>query len=353
MTTRSSNAESGSVISEREKSVVSYQNKSILVTGGRGHIGSSLIQALSAIPCTIVSLSRERSRIDLPVSGVAHLIEVEGDIREQAVWQRVLRDANVVFHFAGQTSAYVANDDPMADLKVNGIPVLQLLEICRRQRLSPKVLFAGTVTEVGVPARLPVDEATAEYPITIYDIHKLLAEKYLRFYAAGGIVPAVTLRLSNVYGPGPRTTTADRGVLNRMIRRALEGKSLDVYGEGNLVRDYIFIEDVVRAFLTAGANMDAVSGNYYVIGTGIGHRIIDAVNLVADRAALKTGRRPQVQHVPPPSGLSPIEDRNFIADTTRFRSITGWVPQVSLVEGIDRTLDYYLDHMAVGWRRSL
>lgn len=351
MTMGLSDRESRSIIPERERWLGCYKNKSIVVTGGRGFLGTSLIRALSAVPCTITSLSRGGPGTVLPPDAVVNLREVSGDIRDAAVWRQVVRDAEFVFHLAAQTSAYAADRDPMADLHVNGLSVLQLLETCRQQRLSPRVVFAGTVTQVGVPSKLPVDEAVVDRPVTVYDIHKLLGEKYLQFYAISGIVPAVILRLSNVYGPGPRTA-GDRGVLNLMIRRALEGGPLFVYGDGNMLRDYIFVEDVVGAFLAAGANMDVVNGNYYVIGTGVGHRIVDAANLVAQRTALSTGKQPIVRHVPPPNDFLPIEARNFIADTTRFRSATGWKPHVTLVEGIDRTLDYYLNQMAVGKGQS-
>jgi nucleoside-diphosphate-sugar epimerase len=127
-----------------------------------------------------------------------------------------------------------------------------------------------------------------------------------------------------------------------MIDRALRGEALTVYGEGAFVRDYIFVDDVVRAFLLAGARADLLSGNHYLIGSGTGTRFVGAVNLVADRVALRKGHRPSVAHVAPPEAQLAIEERDFVANTGRFRKATGWTPMVSLAEGIDRTVDYFL-----------
>ena len=325
-----------------------YEGKTLIVTGGSGQIGSSLIRALSGLPCRIISVSRSKAGGERPATSLAHLTEIRGDIRDRAIWPKLLQGADFVFHFAAQTSAYRANADPSADFEVNALPVLRLLEYCHAQNRTPAVLFAGTVTEIGLPARLPVDESFAERPITIYDIHKLLAEKYLLMAALSGVMQATVLRLANVYGPGPLARGTGRGVLNLMIQRAVHGESLTVYGDGTLLRDYVFVDDVVRAFLLAGARMDAVNGKFFVIGSGRKQPIGDAVKLIAERTARKTGRQATVQHLPPPEGLLPIEQRNFVADTTRFRHATGWKPEVSLEEGIDRTIDHYRDRVQVG-----
>jgi len=176
----------------------------------------------------------------------------------------------------------------------------------------------------------------------VYDIHKLVAEKYIQYYANHLGIPGVTLRLSNVYGPGSTVGSTDRGVLNRMIVNALSGKPLTVYGDGARVRDYIFVDDVVSAFLEAGSHAAAISGNYYVVGSGQGFRIVDAINLVATRVEHALGHRPVVQHVPSPESQALIENRDFVADTGNFRSATGWAHQVSLAEGIDSTIQYLL-----------
>lgn len=320
----------------------SYAGKRILVTGGAGYLATNLIGLLMDADCEVVRLGRSKTEFIPPSDHRARLEDLVGDVRERAVWERALAKVDIVFHFAAQTSVYVANEDPQADLNNNVLPMLHLLEVCRHQRRQPIVLFAGTVTEAGIPTCLPVDETHDDHPITVYDLHKLMAENYLKYYTGQAVVRGAVLRLANVYGPGPRSSAADRGVLNLMIRRALAGETLTVYGKGEHLRDYVYVEDVANAFIKAAANIDQALGRHFVIGSGSGHTITEALNLVSERAAAKNGKRALVTHIDPPTPQSPIEARSFIADSTQFTQITGWRPRWSLVEGIDRTIEAFL-----------
>jgi len=315
-----------------------YAGKSILVTGGGGYLASGILRRLADIDCRIVRFGRAADKMPI-VAGRARIENVTGDVRDREIWTSLLEGIDIVFHLAAQTSVYVAQQDPAADLQANVSPLLNLLETCRLKRRQPIVIFAGTVTEVGLPATIPVDESQPDRPITIYDLHKLMAEKYLAHYANEGQVRGATLRLANVYGPGPRSSSADRGVLNMMVRRALAGETVTVYGDGQQVRDYIYVDDVAAAFLSCAAEIDQTNGRYFVIGSGEGHTILEAMTTVCDRVALKTGARAPLVHVEPPQPQSPIESRNFVADCSLFTGLTGWRPRVNLIEGIDRTIE--------------
>ena len=302
---------------------------SLFITGGSGYLASNLVLALSAIGCSIDLLSRS------------------DDLWSQKTWERAVEGVDAVFHFAAQTSVPVAERDPEADYHSNVLPMLLLLEACRRMGRRPVVLFAGTVTQAGLTRSIPVNEANPDHPITIYDLHKLFAEAYLKRYVEAGVVNGACLRLANVFGPGPKSSSADRGVLNMMVRKALAGETLTIYGSGERIRDYVFVDDVVSAFLHAAARMDRVNGRHFVIGSGQGRSIAEAVEAVAERASLRIGRRPPVVHREPPSPPSPIEDRDFIADTTAFRRATGWLPQVGFLDGLDRTLEHAAQGSAI------
>ena len=319
-----------------------------MVTGATGYLGHNLVHLLKEAECRILRVGRPGSTFPA-VSGCAQIIDVTGDIRDPGIWNDLVEPAGVVFHFAAQTSVYVAGEKPSEDLNINVLPTLHLLETCMRKGVSPTVLFAGTATQCGIADRLPVDETQPDNPITIYDIHKLASERYLNYFSDQGTVKASTLRLGNVYGPGPESGSADRGVLNRMVRRALQGEPLTVYGKGDRVRDYVYVEDVVRAFVAAAEGIDRVKGKHFVIGSGRGCTIAQALHLVAERVSLKTGKgRVAVEHVQPPPRQSAIEDRNFIADSRRFTQHTGWTPRISLEEGIDRTIDHVLGKGGAG-----
>jgi len=314
-----------------------FQGKKILITGGAGYLAASIVYLLKDIECNII-------RFDLKspakqTNCKATIEDITGDIKDPNIWEHLLKGTDIVFHFAAQTSVYIANDNPIKDISINVAPMINMLETCRNKQYKPTILFSGTVTEAGVPSSLPVNEKHPDNPITVYDIHKLMAEKYLRYYASIGIVRGVVLRLANVYGPGPTSSAADRGVLNIMIKKALKGEDITIYGKGEFIRDYIFVKDVAEAFLKAAISIDKTNRNYYVVGSGKGYTIAKAFNIVAERAALKTGKKVNVISTPPPPSLSPIESRNFISDSSAFRTSTGWEPRYTFEEGIDATIE--------------
>ena len=327
---------------DKDSSYISYyKDKNILITGGSGYLGSHIINALSHISCSIIVLDIKDNTLKPAKKHIADISLKHGDIKSKEIWLESLKGIDIVFHFAAQTSSFIANENPVNDLEINLLPVVNLIETCHRNKLRPDIIFAGTVTEAGLTDILPVSEAFKDQPITVYDINKLAAEKYLQYYGNHMAGKSVVLRLANVYGPGPISSSADRGILNRMVCKALKGEVLTIYGNGAFVRDYIYIDDVIKAFLRAGANMNKVKGKYYILGSGAGHSIKDMVDIVKGETSHRTGREIQVDYILLPDNISPIEFRNFIADSSAFTRATGWEAEISLREGINRTIDFF------------
>jgi UDP-glucose 4-epimerase len=203
----------------------------------------------------------------------------------------------------------------------------------------PAVVFASTATVYGLTERLPVDEDAECRPITVYDQHKLRAEELLQRASNEGRVAAASLRMANVYGPSPgRSVASDRGVLNAMAARALRGDGLEIFGDGQYVRDYVYLDDVVGAFLSVGAYPE-LRGQSFNVGSGTGTTLRDACTLVAERAARVGGRRSLLRFAPWPADADPIDRRNFTANIDRLTAACGWRPRMALRDGIDALIE--------------
>jgi nucleoside-diphosphate-sugar epimerase len=325
-----------------------FKNKKILLTGGNGYLAYNLIS-------TLKNIELEITRFDLKIDNWSDfdgnlkikIRNIEGDIRDRRLLESVLQDYDIIFHFAAQTSIYVADSNPTNDLNINVLPLVNILDICEKKLLKPVIIFAGTATEVGLAKSLVVDEKVPDYPVTIYDLNKSVAENYLGYYCRKGFVKGATLRLANVYGPGPKNSSKDRGIVNFMIKRAIENLPLTLYGNGEYTRDYIYIQDVINAFLSAAKNIDNINGQFFYIGTGRGHTIVELFRLIVERTYLKIGSRSEIQFIDPPDNLSAIETRSFIANNSRFLDNTDWKPMTDLKHGIDSTITFFVNNKLI------
>ena len=196
------------------------------------------------------------------------------------------------------------------------------------------MVFASTATVYGLTSQCPVAEGVEPKPITVYDLHRLCAEQQLALATLQGVLDSVSLRLANVYGPSTSVSSADdRGILNRVTAMALQGKDLMVYGDGNYLRDYVYITDIVNAFLFAGVGPQ-LGGESFNVASGIGTTIKQAFELAATQAGTRTGQPIKVNCVAWPTGVVSIDQREFTADIEKYTTATGWRPTVNLKMGI-------------------
>jgi len=320
-----------------------FKGKRILITGGNGYIAYNIIKLLKDTELKI-------TRFDFRVDDWSEITDgcrikfsnIKDDIRNQDVLESILPDYDIIFHLAAQTSTYIADSDPVNDININLIPLVRILDICEKKSLNPTIIFSGTATEVGMNDELNVNENFQDRPATIYDLNKLLSETYLNYYCRKGIVKGVTLRLANVYGPGPVSSSKDRGIVNSMIRKALDKTPLTIYGTGEYIRDYIYVDDVARAFCAAAQNIEKINGLYFYIGSGKGNSISGMFQTIKDKVYERTGYSPEIRHVDFPDNQSIIEKRNFIAIIDNFVQNTSWHPEINLRDGIGLTIDYFL-----------
>jgi nucleoside-diphosphate-sugar epimerase len=311
-----------------------------LVTGGAGYLAHALTLELVASGARVRRMFRAGRRT--PPLETPNVENTLGDVSVREDLERATAGVDVVFHLAGQTSIYTAEKDPPRDFDANVRPLIALTEICLNRSTVPQIVFAGTATVTGLTTSVPVEPGRADAPVTVYDLHKLMAEQYLEYSARVRGLPGTTLRLCNVYGPGPPSSSSDRGILNQMIRKAMNGEALTVYGDGHQIRDYVYVGDVARSFVAAACARGETASCHFVIGTGRGHSIREAVSRVAAIVGNRLQKSVPFTTVEPPSTLASIEHRSFVAEPEPFERATGFRPTVTLDDGIERTLDHLL-----------
>jgi nucleoside-diphosphate-sugar epimerase len=305
----------------------------IVITGAGGYIGSALANRLASEGHSVRLVSRAKR---IALTGAHNVETILADLCDVRSWSSLLEGADAVAHLSWRTDLRAAEADPINDANLNVEPVHALVRAAQCLKNSPVVAFASTVTISGVNPRSPVDEQIADDPCSVYDSHKLVCEHLLRDATVGGALRACTLRLSNVYGfgSGAPSTNPNRGILNSVMRQAARREAVSIYGRGEYLRDFVFIDDIVDAFYRALTNEQVCDGSHYVIATGQGHTLLQAFQIVAQEAERLTGRVVEIHHVPEPADLHPIERRNFVGDSSRFQRRSGWYPQTDLRSGI-------------------
>ena len=314
-----------------------------LIAGGLGFIGSNLARRLVDLGAEVTvvdSLRPEQGGLRYNIQGLEHRLKLEvGDLRDEALLERVLPGQDAVFNLAGQTSHMDSMTDPATDLELNCRAQLGLLEGLRRLAPQTRVVFASTRQIYGTPDYLPVDEAHPLRPVDVNGIHKLAGESYHLLYGRVYGLQAAALRLTNTYGPRMRIKDARQTFLGLWIRAALEGQPFEVWG-GEQLRDYTYVDDTVDALLAAVANPAVAGGAFNLSGQSPPISLLGTAELLARM----TGSRFEVKTFPPERRRIDIGD--YYADDIAFRRLSGWTPKVGLEEGLERTLAYFREHLS-------
>jgi len=319
-----------------------YRGRRVLITGGLGFIGSNLARQLVDLGADVLlvdSLIPEYGGNLFNIAGIEPRVRVNiADVRQGTTMNYLVHDREVIFNLAGQVSHIDSMRDPHTDLEINCRSQLTILEACRQRNPATKVVFAGTRQIYGRPDRLPVDETHLVRPTDINGINKAAGEYYHMVYNNVFGVRACSLRLTNVYGPRQLIRHNRQGFIGWFIRLALEGRQIEIYGDGSQVRDFVYVDDVADAFLRAGA-ADVTNGEAFNVGGAepIAHR--DLVALLLEEAGRGSSR-----FVPWPDDKRRIDIGSFYSDSSKYMRTTGWTPAVSLREGLRRTLAYYRQH---------
>ena len=320
-----------------------YRGRRVLVTGGLGFIGSNLARQLVELGADVLlvdSLLPDYGGNRFNIAPFEQQIRVDTtDLRNREAMNTLVQHQDVIFNLAGQVSHIDSMRDPHADLEINCLSHLTLLEACRHHNPSVKVVYAGTRQIYGKPDRLPVDESHLVRPTDINGINKAAGEQYHLVYNNVFGVRACSLRLTNVYGPRQLIRHNRQGFIGWFIRLAIEDREIQVFGDGSQLRDFVYVDDAADAFLRAGAS-GACDGEVFNVGglEPISHR--DLVALLIEVAG--TG---SVRYVDWPPEKKRIDIGSFYSDSTRFRNAVGWTSRVDLRDGLRRTVAFYRQHL--------
>jgi CDP-paratose 2-epimerase len=334
------------------------KSKPILITGGAGFVGSNLAHRL------LSNGHRVRLLDNLSRTGVERnlrwLIETHGDlvdievpdVRNLSIIKQAVKDASQVFHFAAQVAVTSSLIDPIEDFEINARGTLNVLEAIRGRENPPPLVFTSTNKVYGNLTDLkfnkqgnryaPLDGVICERGInedrpldfhSPYGCSKGAADQYVTDYARTYRIPAVVFRMSCIYGPH-QYGNEDQGWVAHFVIRSISGAPITIYGDGMQVRDILFIDDLVDAFLLAQQHMKKLAGNAFNIGGGPTNSIslLELLDLLAELHGGDISVRFEDWRA--------ADQRYYVADTSKFSGLTGWQPRVSVREGVRRLYEW-------------
>ena len=317
----------------------SLREKTIILTGASGYVGTAVLSALQQVSCRVFALARQTPHPrDL---GPQPVTWYQCDFMDDAAWREPLLRAqpDIVIHLAAHEHRHGSQHAPRADLALNAASVLHLLETCIELQCNPRIVFASSANLVGLTDRVPVDETFVDRPLTLFGIHKLTGERYLQHYARQHGIQSVPLRFTNIYGQmdSQEIETVNRVLLNRMMHLAMTSGVVTLFGNRRCKRDFVHVSDVVRAVCVAAVHPSLVDGTPYIIGSEEEFSLEKVFHIIKEdlRSLFDLDMEIRLNDQVP---LAPVEWREFVADCGRMRRATGWKPEVRLEEGVRQTL---------------
>jgi UDP-glucose 4-epimerase len=335
-------------MSPKTEGLAEYDGSRALVTGGLGFIGSHLAERLIELGAdvTIVdSLIPEYGGNEFNVREIADRVHVNySDIRDPWSIRHLVRDQDFIFNLAGQVSHVDSMEDPGTDLDINCRSQLSLLEALREINPEAKIVFAASRQQYGRPQFVPVTEEHPLAPVDVNGINMIAGESYHLLYNQVYGIRAVSLRLTNTYGPHLLMKHGRQGFITVFMRLAIEGKPIKVFGDGSQLRDFTYVDDAVAAFLSALVTEETY-GSAFNVGGLEPVPLLEVARLCQEIA----GEGGEVETAPWPPGREKIDIGSIYVDHSKLTAATGWEPSVPLRDGLERTIAFYKEHGEHYW----
>jgi UDP-glucose 4-epimerase len=324
-----------------------YKGKNILITGGLGFIGSNLALQLVELGSRVSVL--DNMAVDyggnfFNIQLIKEQLEIiRADVRDFEKVQQAIAGKDIVFHLAGQVCHVMSLENPFPDIDINIKGTAILLEACRRDNPQIKIVFTGTRGQYGPSTKLPVSETAPTHPRGIYEISNLTAENLVQSYNDIHKIKGVMLRLTNIYGYRSQMRHSRYGVVNWFLRLAIDNKTIPIFGDGTIKRDFLFIDDCVEAILKCGLEEKAVGE---VIN--VGHD--QPQNFLQVAEALKQlDSSVKWEFTPFSPERKAQEPGDYFSDISKIKTICQWSPRTSLLNGLQETWKYYKSHRKHYW----
>lgn len=299
------------------------------VFGGGGFIGSAIVDRLLAEGHAVRVFERPRVAPYRDFRPDEALEWETGDLLSAHDVAKAIEGADQVIHLVSTTLPKSSNDDPAYDVSTNIIATLSLLDAMVAQGIKRIIYISSGGTVYGTPLYVPIDEKHPTEPEVSYGIVKLTIEKYLQLYQRLRGIRAIVLRVANPYGERQRVETA-QGAVGVFLHRVLSGQAIDIWGDGTVMRDFIYVGDVADAFVRATTYQgDATVFN---IGSGVGTSLNELVRAIGE----VTGVAAACNYLPGRAIDVPVS----VLDCSLARRELGWAPRVSLPEGLSRTVGW-------------
>ncbi|MBN1626078.1 MAG: NAD-dependent epimerase/dehydratase family protein, partial [Deltaproteobacteria bacterium] len=260
------------------------------------------------------------------------------DVRDEFSMARLIQDRDYLFNLAGQTSHMDSMHNPYVDLDINCRAQLFILEACRKHNPRIKVIYASTRQIYGKPKSLPVNEEHILRPTDVNGINKMAGELFHILYNDVYNIKSCALRLTNTYGPRMRIKDARQTFLGIWIKCLIENKPIDVWGDGEQVRDFNYVEDVITAMLSS-ALREETNGQVYNLGSPEHINLKDLAMMM-----IRIHGRGNFQFIPFPKDHKSIDIGDYYSNYDKINRAINWSPTTSLEEGLSKTIEYYNQH---------
>jgi UDP-glucose 4-epimerase len=324
-----------------------YRSQKVLITGGLGFIGSSLAVRLVQLGGSVTILDSLHPTCGgnfFNIDPVKKDVEfLQGDSCNLELVRKLVRGKAYVFNLAGHVSHIESMREPFEDLQMNAVAPLTVLEACRLENRDARIVYSGTRQSYGRPDSVPLVETQLLKPVDVNGVNKMAGEWFHIVYHHAHGIPAVSLRLINTYGPRQLVKHSRQGFVGWFVKQAIDGEEIQLFGDGQQVRGFNYIDDVVDALLIAGAN-DKIKGDYFNLG---GERTVGLEEFV--KLLLKATGHGSYRIVPFPADKKSIDVGSVYSSAAKFNFATGWRARVPIEEGIVRTVEYYKQHREHYW----